>query len=992
MAAPFEAVHPESDAEAKTSPPSSRGWMKKTALVATLGLGVVAFLAMPGAKKCQSLDFGAFQGKSSLGVDAQMALKADALKSVKKRSLAEKIVMKAMRSTGHKYSQHYEQHEVRSLPADPADAARQMLTKDEIIAYKKQKNADRMRKATNAYCAFNVLEAFVSVVGMGDDINAIIRTCPAPRDGESELACQVNGAILVTWVANAAAKLSYAASNCALNLNVDAVCSVGVTGLVSVMGELAATASLAAATCTGVPPQLTTSKISVLGDQTVRDGRRLLIGEGPIGVGVQCGVDVGMVVANLANMGLSINSAVNSGQCGRVNLDGPINKVSGLYSALCTVDIGGAIAYMSQVVTFINLIVVHCQDFLDVSALCGASISGIITAAAAMAPYGAAVHAACAKGSILKNPKKAEAISSLYTVPTPRRLEELKQLNAVKDAMANLKDLRQQLEAKLGFNASVPTMYSEANMEQMIQLMDDGVGDNTEKSMRGSPVFSEDDLLFTSSSEDKLRKGVGKLAKTSPPSSRGWMKKTALVATLGLGVVAFLAMPGAKKCQSLDFGAFQGKSSLGVDAQMALKADALKSVKKRSLAEKIVMKAMRSTGHKYSQHYEQHEVRSLPADPADAARQMLTKDEIIAYKKQKNADRMRKATNAYCAFNVLEAFVSVVGMGDDINAIIRTCPAPRDGESELACQVNGAILVTWVANAAAKLSYAASNCALNLNVDAVCSVGVTGLVSVMGELAATASLAAATCTGVPPQLTTSKISVLGDQTVRDGRRLLIGEGPIGVGVQCGVDVGMVVANLANMGLSINSAVNSGQCGRVNLDGPINKVSGLYSALCTVDIGGAIAYMSQVVTFINLIVVHCQDFLDVSALCGASISGIITAAAAMAPYGAAVHAACAKGSILKNPKKAEAISSLYTVPTPRRLEELKQLNAVKDAMANLKDLRQQLEAKLGFNASVPTMYSEANMEQMIQLMDDGVGDNTEKSMRGSPVFSEEECDE
>ena len=191
-----------------------------------------------------------------------------------------------------------------------------------------------MRKATNAYCAFNVLEAFVSVVGMGDDINAIIRTCPPPRDGESELACQVNGAILVTWVANAAAKLSYAATNCALNLNVDAVCSVGVTGLVSVMGELAATASLAAATCTGVPPQLTTTKISVLGDQTVRDGRRLLIGQGPIGVGVQCGVDVGMVVANLANMGISINSAVNSGQCGRVSLDGPINKVAGLVVVL----------------------------------------------------------------------------------------------------------------------------------------------------------------------------------------------------------------------------------------------------------------------------------------------------------------------------------------------------------------------------------------------------------------------------------------------------------------------------------------------------------------------------------------------------------------------------------------------------------------------------------------------------------------------------------
>ena len=265
------------------------------------------------------MDLGAFQGKSNLGLDAEMALKADALKSVKKHSAAQKIVLKAMKSTSRKYPKHYEQRQFRSLPADPADAAREMLTKAEITTYKATRRQTRMRKATNAYCDFMCWRP---------------SSCPPPRDGESELACQVNGAILVTWVFNTAAKLSYAATNCALNLNVDAVCSVGVTGLVSVMGELAATASLAAATCTGVPPQLTTTKISVLGDQTVRDGRRLLIGHGPSGVGVQCGVDVGMVVANLANMGISINSAVNSGQCGRVSLDGPINKVTGLVCAL----------------------------------------------------------------------------------------------------------------------------------------------------------------------------------------------------------------------------------------------------------------------------------------------------------------------------------------------------------------------------------------------------------------------------------------------------------------------------------------------------------------------------------------------------------------------------------------------------------------------------------------------------------------------------------
>ena len=33
------------------------------------------------------------------------------------------------------------------------------------------------------------MNAKVSVVGLGDDINGIIRVCPPPRDGESE-ACE----------------------------------------------------------------------------------------------------------------------------------------------------------------------------------------------------------------------------------------------------------------------------------------------------------------------------------------------------------------------------------------------------------------------------------------------------------------------------------------------------------------------------------------------------------------------------------------------------------------------------------------------------------------------------------------------------------------------------------------------------------------------------------------------------------------------------------
>jgi len=461
--------------------------VKVSALAVALCLGAGA-LIWKNTVPCKPGSPGLLQAKFATDVDAQMALKVEGLRSVTNRSLADGIVMNAMKSAGKDYAKHYEAHQVRQLPGSPVDAARNMISVDEIKTYRAAKKAKRAREAKKAFCAFNVLEAFISVMGMGDDINAIIRTCPPPRDGESELACQVNGAILVGWVGNLAAKLSFAASNCAITTNVNALCSVGVTGLVSAMGELAATASLAAATCVPTPPSLTTTKISVLGDQTVRGapGRRLLIGEGAIGNGVQCGIDVGMVVTNIANMGLAINGAVNSGMCGWKAKASPLNKLTGIPEALCTVDIGGAVTYISQVVTFINLIVVHCNDFLDISALCGASVAGITTAAAAISPYGAAVHAACRENHIAKSPKLQEKINGLYDVPdVPRRLTELK------DAMANVREIRGRLEKELGFNASSARgdSFSEANMEMLLHLMEGESGQ--EKASTGLWPFSQ---------------------------------------------------------------------------------------------------------------------------------------------------------------------------------------------------------------------------------------------------------------------------------------------------------------------------------------------------------------------------------------------------------------------------------------------------------------------------------------------------------------------
>ena len=116
-------------------------------------------------------------------------------------------------------------------------------------------------------------------------------------------------------------------------------------------------------------------------------------------------------------MGIAINKAVNVNKCKASTFRSPIAVFKGIPQALCTVDIGGAVAYIGQVVTFINLIVVHCQDFLDVNALCAGSIAAITTGAAAIAPYGAAVHAGCAENKFLKNPKSQALLSALWTAP-----------------------------------------------------------------------------------------------------------------------------------------------------------------------------------------------------------------------------------------------------------------------------------------------------------------------------------------------------------------------------------------------------------------------------------------------------------------------------------------------------------------------------------------------------------------------------------------------
>ncbi|CAE8584941.1 unnamed protein product [Polarella glacialis] len=488
---------------------------------------------------------------------------------------------------------------------------------------------------------------------------------------------------------------------------------------------------------------------------------------------------------------------------------------------------------------------------------------------------------------------------------------------------------------------------------------------------------AEADCLLASSSELE----VPQVSK----GPRGWRLTNVGAVALGLATTMLLGLAVMKARNPCSNGLLatgnvpEEKLAVNAENQMRAVTRKLNEITSKSEADEMVSRAMMAAGKEQKAKWQKRHLATLPA----------VFQEIQQYKNNKTAAdtalNLQRAGRAQCIFNVMEATTATFALGDDINAMIRVCPAPRGPESELACQVDAGILVAYIGLIAAKLSLAAANCAesteVNQKIDSICAAGVSGLVSALGELSATAALTAATC-GPPPSLSTSKISELGDQTLSKGRRLLIGEGTVGNGIQCMVDVEFVLENIANMGLAINGAANAPSCKKKSLDSKLNKKTGLPSALCTVDIGGAIAYFGQVITFIQLAIVHCMDFLDVHALCGAGISGIITSAAAIAPYGAAVHAACRYNKLAKSPEEQAAFDGADS--GFRRLSD----HALTDIAAfgphwNLTSI-----PKSDLHAGP----SHADVKQLLHLMEPALGEeaSTSASLRGGWPFQQPQC--
>ena len=129
-----------------------------------------------------------------------------------------------------------------------------------------------------------------------------------------------------------------------------------------------------------------------------RPGRRLFIGTGIGGMGVQCAVDVGFIVDNIYDSIFFIQQAVNLDSCSKNVRYGPYNYLTGVPEAACAMDIAGAIAWISQIATFAQQLVSQCPDLLNLPTLCGSSATGMFSAASQIATWGSGISIACASG------------------------------------------------------------------------------------------------------------------------------------------------------------------------------------------------------------------------------------------------------------------------------------------------------------------------------------------------------------------------------------------------------------------------------------------------------------------------------------------------------------------------------------------------------------------------------------------------------------------
>ena len=225
-----------------------------------------------------------------------------------------------------------------------------------------------------AFCVFNVVEVMDSLTAFALDIEAIVHTCPPPRDDVGTFACTVNSETMAQMIGNAATWLSNAVSTCGILPDAGAECGAAASGTIAALAQVHASTSLAMTTCKKNPLEGLQQKHKACFDDdcTVYEGtlmsqvgrkkpepasRRLFMGSGVAGMGVQCAVDVGFIIENLYKYIFFVQRAARLNFCDKNIRYGPYDYLTGVPEAACAMDATGSIAWLTQIATFAQQLV-----------------------------------------------------------------------------------------------------------------------------------------------------------------------------------------------------------------------------------------------------------------------------------------------------------------------------------------------------------------------------------------------------------------------------------------------------------------------------------------------------------------------------------------------------------------------------------------------------------------------------------------------------------
>ena len=328
-----------------------------------------------------------FQG-TPLSVEGKFEVAVRELKAVKSKAEADAIVAAAMAAAKEKSEA---QHKLAVLPPDvrvlqtPIAVAAQGAQKNYLPFEREELARGSVALAANrpirirdqdlrsqedyrtAFCVFNIVETMDSLTAFALDIEAITRTCPPPRDEVGTFACTVNSETMAQMLGNAATWLSNAVSTCGILPNAGAECGAAASGTITAIAQIHASTSLAMTTCKQEPLEGLRQKhkacfdndctiyegavMSQVGRQP-KTGRRLFMGSGFAGMGVQCSVDVGFIITNLYKYIFFIQRAAHLNFCDKNVRYGPYDYLTGVPEAACAMDATGAIAWITQIATF----------------------------------------------------------------------------------------------------------------------------------------------------------------------------------------------------------------------------------------------------------------------------------------------------------------------------------------------------------------------------------------------------------------------------------------------------------------------------------------------------------------------------------------------------------------------------------------------------------------------------------------------------------------